>query len=125
MPETTRTPTGAYPKPAPVHNLDLEAETERLLARLPGHRRQSESLVRESGVSVILIAMEAGDVLKDHAAGGVVTVPMLRGHAALASATGDADLSAGCLAVLQPDVRHSLTAQERSVVVLTVTGGDA
>ena len=125
MPETTRTPTGAYPKPAPFHHLDLNAEAERLLARLPGHRRQSENLVRESGVSVVMITMEAGDSLPDHSADGVVVVQLLSGHATLASTSGDVDLRAGHLAVFQPGVRHSLNARERSVVLLTVTGGDA
>jgi hypothetical protein len=61
MPRTTHKPAGKYPEHAELHHLDLEAAADELLGRLPGSRRQSESLAREAGVSLVMMAMEAGD----------------------------------------------------------------
>ena len=124
MPEVTKTPTGEYPKPAKTHHLDLEAAAAELRAKLPGTRRQTKSLARESGVSVIMMAMEAGDVHEKHSAPGVVTVQLLDGHAVLVSEGTTFDLRTGEMLVFQPRVVHDIRAEEQSVVVLTVTGGD-
>lgn len=124
MPRTTHTPTGNYPAHAAVHKLDLEAAAARLLQQLPGHRRQTESLAREGGVSVMVMAMEAGDEIKEHSAAGVITVQVLRGHVALSADGQELDLRPGELALLQPSVPHQLRAEEQSVITLVVTGGD-
>lgn len=124
MPDTTHMPAGDFPNKAPVHHLDLEAEARKLLGKLPGHRRQTTNLVREAGVSVLVMAMETGDILRDHAANGVVTVQLLSGRSVLASENQRIDLLKGHLAVLQPGVRHDVTAEEQSVLLLTITGGN-
>ena len=81
-----RTPTGEYPRAAATHVLDLQLEADRLIAELPGHGRRTRTLAREGGVSVVLMAMEGGDVVKEHSAGGDVTVNLLRAHATLTPA---------------------------------------
>ena len=124
MPDTTHIPAGDFPNKAPVHHIDLEAEAHELLEKLPGHRRQAKTIARESGVSVLLMAMEAGDVLPDHAANGVVTVQLLSGHAVLASGNQRVELRKGHLAMLQPGVRHDVTAEEQSLLLLMITGGN-
>lgn len=125
MPDTTHTPTGEYPEPAPVHQLDLQAEAEKLIGQMTGAgRRQAKSLLRESGVSVILMAIEAGEALKEHRAEGVVTVHLLQGRARVTAEGKTRDVAAGQLVGFQPGVRHDLQAEERSVVLLTITGGD-
>ena len=70
----THEPQGQYPRPAAVHQLDLDAAANKLLGQLADGNRQGENLARESGVSVIMTAMAAGDVLEEHSAPGVVTV---------------------------------------------------
>lgn len=125
MPRTTHTPTGDYPHPASVHDLDLTAIADKLTARLPGNRRQSENIARESGVSIVMVAMESGDAIQEHAADGVVSVQVLRGHAILSTPTETVDARPGQLVLFQPGVRHDLRAEEQSVVLLTVTGGEA
>jgi quercetin dioxygenase-like cupin family protein len=124
MPEVTHTPTGQYPKPSEVHRLDLTAAADALRARLPGSRRQTESLAREDGVSVVMMAMEAGDTIRDHAAEGVSTVHLLDGHVTVTYSDQDADLRAGEMLVFQPGVRHHLQAEEQSIVLLTITGAE-
>jgi quercetin dioxygenase-like cupin family protein len=123
MPRTTHVPAGEYPKSARVHRLDLDARAARLIAKLPGRGRQSETLAREGGVSVVLMVMEAGDALKEHSAPGVVTVHLLSGHVALTAGGEAMEMRPGELALLQGGVGHDLRAEEPSVVLLTVTGG--
>lgn len=123
MPKTTHIPTGKYPEPSPTHALDLEGIADRLTAELPGSRRKTESLARESGVSLIMMAMEGGDEIKEHGAEGVVTVQVLRGHAILSTDGQPFDLRPGQLMLFQPAVRHNVRAEEQSVLLLTVTGG--
>lgn len=125
MPETTRTPSGKYPQPAPVHVLDLEREADRLLAELPGRSRRSENIARESGVSLVLMALEGGHRLDDHAAEGVVTVHVLRGRATLRADGTARELGPGQVVLMQPGVRHDVIAGEQAVILLTVTGGAA
>lgn len=124
MPRTTQSPTGEYPKPARVHKLDLESLAAGLLAKLPGHRRQGETVAREGGVSLVMMAMEAGDALAAHSAPGVVTVQLLSGHAVLVAGHETVDMRTGQLAMFQPGISHDLRAEEQSVVLLMVTGGD-
>lgn len=124
MPRTTRTPEGNYPATRAVHHLDLEAASNRLREELPGTNRRTESLARESGVSIIMMAMEAGDALKEHSANGVVAVQVMHGHATLETEEGKVELYPGEMALFQPNVRHNVRAEEQSTVLLTVTGGD-
>ena len=124
MPNTSARPAGGHLAPASVHHLQLDELADGLIARLPGHRRQTETLARESGVSVVLMAMEAGDALDEHAAKGAVTIHLLRGHASLAAEGSDRELRPGDLVMLQPGVRHDILAVEQSVVLLTLTGGE-
>lgn len=123
MARTTHTPTGKFPPHTQVHHIDLEAAADELLARLPGNRRQSESLAREAGVSVVMMAMEAGDAIQEHSAEGVVAVQGLRGRIAVTADGQTVEIAARQLVLFQPGVRHSVHATERAVLLLTVTGG--
>jgi quercetin dioxygenase-like cupin family protein len=123
MPKTTTEPTGDYPHPAPVHEINLRATGARLLAEIGDHQRRTESLARESGVSTILMAHQAGDSMDEHSAPGVVTVQVLEGEIELSVEDDTRTLGAGVLVMLQPGVRHSHRAVQASVILLTVTGG--
>jgi len=125
MPKTTTVPKGNYPKSVKVHYVDLRSEAEELLSRLPGHRRQTKELSREAGVSVIMMAMESGDAMREHSAKGVATVQVLSGQVTLASEDNVNSLTPGQLVLFQPGICHDVEAVERSVVLLMVTGGDA
>ncbi|MFN8617077.1 MAG: cupin domain-containing protein [Dehalococcoidia bacterium] len=116
-------PKGDYPATTPVHLLDLEAAADRLTAKLPGHRRQTETLAREAGTSVVMMAMEAGDAIKEHSAKSPVSVQLLRGHIALNAGGQALELRPGQLAFMQPNVPHDVSALEQSVVLLTLAEG--
>lgn len=113
-------PKGDYPAAAALHILDLDAEADRLLAKLPGHRRQAQTLARESGTSVVLMAVEAGDEIQEHSAKSPVSIQVMRGHVNLKAAGQAVELRSGQLAFLQPEVAHGLVAIEQSVVLLTL-----
>lgn len=123
MPKTTRIPTGEYPLPAAVHHLDLGAEAAELVARMEG-RRETRNLAREAGVSVLLMVLEKGEGLDEHSADGTVIVQVLQGRAAMQTDEELIELRPGGLVMFQPDARHDLTAAERSVILLIVTGGN-
>ena len=116
-------PKGDYPAAAAVHLIDLEAAADRLKAKLPGHRRQTETLAREAGTSVVMMAMEAGDAIKEHSATSPVSVQLLRGHIALNAGGQALELRPGQLAFMQPNVPHDVSALEQSVVLLTLAEG--
>lgn len=123
MVDGTHTPSGNYPAHARAQVIDLETAADRLVAKLPGTRRQTENLAREAGSSVLMMAMEAGDQVQEHSAPGVVSIHVVRGHATV-TAEGEAfSLRPGQLALLQPGVRHDVRAESQSVLVLVVSGG--
>lgn len=124
MPGTTKAPTGAHPATARAQRLDLVTAADRLVAKLPGNARQAETIAREAGVSVVMMAMEGGDAIKEHSADGVVLVQLLRGHAVLTADNQPYDLRPGEVVMMQPGVRHDVRAEEQTVVVLTITGGN-
>lgn len=124
MPTPSHLPQGNFPAHAAAHLLDLEEAADRLIARLPGSRRQAETLARESGTSVVLMALEAGDVIQEHSANGSVSVHLLRGHIELGTADQAFDLRPRQMVFMQPNVKHSLRAEEQSVVLLTLSGVD-
>lgn len=124
MPTVTHEPTGEYPTSAKVHHLDLQAAAGELVAKLPGHGRQTKNLARESWMSIVMMAMESGDALHEHSAPGTVTVQVLSGHAAISAEEHAIDLRPGELVVFQPNICHDIRAEEQSVVLLTITGTD-
>ena len=124
MPEVTHPPSGQYPKSAEVHHLDLTAAADHLRAKLPGSRRQTESLAREAGVSIVMMAMEAGDAIRDHSAEGASTVQLLDGHITVTYSDQETELREGEMLFFQPGVRHHLRAEEQSIVLLTITGAE-
>jgi len=124
MPTTTHTPTGQYPEPAPAHLIDIEAEADRLFEALPTGGRRTQTIAREGGVSLVLMAIEGGDAVREHSTPGATTVTAIRGHVVVTSGGQTMDLRPGQLVLFQPGIRHDLRAQEQSVVLLTISGGE-
>jgi quercetin dioxygenase-like cupin family protein len=116
-------PSGNYPAHAASHVLDIETTADRLLAELPGHGRRAETLAREGGVSIVMMAMEAGDAIEEHSAPGPVSVHLLRGQVQVTANGDTAQIGPGQVVFMQPNVRHSVEADTQAVVLLTVSGG--
>jgi quercetin dioxygenase-like cupin family protein len=124
MSQPDHKPSGNFPAPATLHHLDLQAIAVRLAEGLARQGRRAETLARESGVSVVLMAMAEGNVVKEHSAPGVVTIQALRGHVSVTSGGQATELGPGHLLLFQPGVRHDVRALEASTLLLTITGAD-
>lgn len=94
---------------------DLRAETP---PTLRGHRQMT--IFKHMAVTQVLFSFEAGSELKDHVAHGLVTIHVLEGHLTVQAGERAHELSAGCVLILNPDVAHSVLADEPSAMLLTV-----
>ncbi|CAN5609174.1 hypothetical protein BH24ACT18_BH24ACT18_00070 [soil metagenome] len=109
----------------PVQGFDLDEE----LARLRGEkewqegRRNAITLRKGGGLSVVLLAMKAGDRLEEHAAPGPISWVVREGRVRFV-AEGET-VEAGPESVLTCDagVRHSVEALSDAVCLLNVSSG--
>ncbi len=109
----------------PVQGFDLDEE----LARLRGEkewqegRRNAITLRKGGGLSVVLLAMKAGDRLEEHAAPGPISLVVREGRVRFV-AEGET-VEAGPESVLTCDagVRHSVEALSDAVCLLNVSSG--
>jgi quercetin dioxygenase-like cupin family protein len=104
------------------HLFDLDAEAVRLHGEPAGSRNghRQVTLFSAGGVSIVLFDFEAGGSLKDHGAGGYVTVHVLSGEIRMATAEQLYRMPIGSLLVLRPGVKHDVRAETASRVLLTV-----
>ena len=106
-----------------MQKLSLDAMARELLerARVGSGGRAAETVVggHEKVLRQTAIAMLAGSVLGDHENPGEATVHVLTGRVRMSAGKDSWDGRSGDL-LLVPDSTHSLTAQEDSVVLLTV-----
>jgi len=105
------------------HIYDLAAEAARLRGEAhpskDGHRQIV--LFRQDPVSLILFEFEAGGILSDHVAEGIVAIHVLSGQAEIRTPDADHVVPEGSLLVLRPGVRHDLSATVATRVLLTVS----
>jgi quercetin dioxygenase-like cupin family protein len=106
----------------PEHVFDLAAEAVRL--RTEGHPAQDGHrqvvLFREDPVSLVLFDFDAGGVLPDHVADGIVTILVVSGRAEVKTPAERHVLLAGGVLVLRPGVPHDLIAPVASQVLVSV-----
>lgn len=103
--------------------LDLgEAAVDLQAALEEGEDRQAVTLVRESGMNVVLVYMKPGAVLREHAARGPATVQVLDGHVRVDLGDDDhLDAEAGRLVAFDAGVRHEVEALDESTLLLTLS----
>lgn len=70
---------------------------------------------------VVLFAFEAGQQLKEHSTSSQVLLQVLRGRITLTAGDANVDAGAGTLLQVEANVRHSISAKTRAVVVVTIT----
>ena len=101
--------------------IDLgEAGTE-LHGLVPGdQRRRAVTLVKQSGINVVLTHIDAGGSLAEHSAPGPATVQVLSGHVRMKVGDKDLDVPAGRLVAFDANVRHKVDAVEDSTLLLTL-----
>jgi quercetin dioxygenase-like cupin family protein len=110
----------------PVRGFDLDEELARLREETEWRegRRNAITLHKGGGLSVVLLAMRAGDRLEEHSAPGPISLVVREGRIRF-TAEGKA-IEAGPETVLTcgAKVRHSVEALDDAVCLLTLaTGG--
>jgi quercetin dioxygenase-like cupin family protein len=87
-------------------------------APVAGHRQIA--VFRHGPVTMLQFVFEAGGLLKEHQADGVVTIHALSGRLMVIADEQPHELGAGELVALAPAVMHSVRALEPSEMLLTV-----
>jgi quercetin dioxygenase-like cupin family protein len=111
----------------PLQSFDLDAEAARLRGEeaFRGGRRNSITLRKGEGMSVVLLVMGAGDGLEEHAAPRPISLMVREGRIRFTTPE-DGEVEAGPETVIACDagVRHAVEAIEDSVCVLTIARGE-
>jgi quercetin dioxygenase-like cupin family protein len=82
--------------------------------------RAALTLVKTGAVTIVLIALHAGAVLKEHHAEGPITVAVLEGAVRFKASGQERVLRRGALLALGAALPHEVEALEESAFVLTV-----
>lgn len=126
MPSARPHPESERPMHAPLQTFDLEAELSRLREEREWTegRRNAITLRKGGGLSVVLLAMKAGDRLEEHSAPGPISLTVREGR--IRFSTRDEAVEAGTEALISCDagVRHTVEALEDAVCVLTTASGE-
>lgn len=101
----------------------LNQEARELAAQAISSRK-AVTLFKDHGMSVVLVAMPAGNEVNDHSTPGGVTIHVLSGRIDIKLESETIDGYAGTLVVLGPNIAHSLHSREASVVLLTLSMAD-
>lgn len=80
----------------------------------------AHTLVREADLRIVLLAMNAGSVMKEHRADETASLLTLSGHVRLRFADRVADLPNGRLLMIERGLAHNVEALEESVLLLTL-----
>ncbi|MGO9606339.1 MAG: cupin domain-containing protein [Candidatus Binataceae bacterium] len=114
---------------SPHHALDLPLmsfATEQEIAKLKASdqwRRESRAaltLVKTHAVTIVLVALHAGAILKEHHAEGPITVAVLEGAIRFKARGEERVLRRDGLLALGDAIQHEVEALEESAFVLTV-----
>lgn len=84
--------------------------------------RNSATLVKGTGLRVVLVALHAGAAIKEHSAEGPITVQVLQGRLDFAAGGETHALAAGDLLTLGAGIPHAVHAPEEAAFLLTIAG---
>ena len=104
------------------HVFDLSETLQKLRAEphegQRGHRQQT--IFHRAPVTQVLFAFDAGGVLAEHSAKGLVTIHVLDGTLEVGADGENHALQAGQMIVLAPNVKHDVRAAAAAAMLLTV-----
>lgn len=105
----------------PLLCFGLEAEVRRLRDEPPtSGSRNGITLVKDGPLRVVLVVLDAGAALDDAAELGPATVQVLAGRVRFEARDGQGTLGAGALVAIENGIPHAVTAEEASVILLTL-----
>jgi quercetin dioxygenase-like cupin family protein len=118
-------PGSERPLHGPLQRFDLGAEAERLMEEEAWHRGQRNSITlrKGEGMSVVLLVMKAGDRLEEHAAPGPISLSVREGRIRFVAAEEEvAEAGSETLLTCDAGVRHTVEALSDAVCLLTIAG---
>ena len=100
----------------------VQEEMLALIARVRGNKskRTAKTLVKEGPLRVLIVALDAGGKLEEHAVDGPFSVQCLLGKAAMRVGGQTYDLGPGGLVVVDSLVPHDLEAIEATALLITI-----
>ena len=101
-------------------DLGHEQEQLRLEESYRASDRNARTLVKETGLQVVLTVMRSGARLQEHKAPGPISIQTLVGHLRLRTPDKSLDLPAGHVAMLGGGIAHEVEALEESAFLLTI-----
>jgi quercetin dioxygenase-like cupin family protein len=106
----------------PLRSFATEQEIAKLKASDQWRResRAALTLVKTQAVTIVLLALHAGAVLKEHHAEGPITIAVLEGAIRFKAFGEERLLRRGGLLALGYAIQHEVEALEESAFVLTV-----
>jgi quercetin dioxygenase-like cupin family protein len=107
---------------SPLMSFATEQEIAKLKASDQWRResRAALTLVKTPAVTIVLVALHAGAVMKEHHAEGPITLAVLEGAIRFKTAAEEPVLRRGGLLALADAIQHEVEAIEESAFVLTV-----
>jgi quercetin dioxygenase-like cupin family protein len=105
-----------------LHSLAPIIEQLRTDHPLEHFGRNTRTIYRESGLSVVLIVMKSGAFLNEHNAPGAITVQVLEGRIAFFSEGQQVEVGPMELITLAAHTAHKVEALEASALLLTISG---
>ena len=110
------------PNSVTLNRYDLGGQFAKLRADAPirTHGRDSFTLVRDPGMSVVLTVLNAGTLMSKHTAPGPISVLVLEGRIAFSAHGQRLELGPHCLVTLPIHVPHEVEALEESAILITI-----
>ena len=119
-------PGSERPLHGPLQRFDLGAEVGRLMEEGAWQRGQRNSITlrKGEGMSVVLLVMKAGDRLEEHAAPGPLSLSVREGRIRfmVAEEVEVAEAGSDTLLTCDAEVRHTVEALSDAVCLLTIAG---
>lgn len=104
------------------HPYDLELQLERMRSEIPfrTNGRDSFTLVREPGFTLLLVVLNTGALLPEHKAPGPISVLVLEGRVAFSAQAKRLELGLHGLVTLPAQMLHKVEALEDSAILVTI-----
>lgn len=90
-----------------------------------GNDRNTETLHKQEGVSIVLLRLQAGARMAEHAAPGTATIHVFDGRVRFQIGTQSIAATAGQILVLDAGTRHAVEADEASTLLITLVSPPA
>lgn len=104
-----------------VFHLDDETEKTRNLDILARSGRSARTLFKQGTLRATLVILDAGGELEEHSAPGPISVQPLQGRIRFSASGESHELGVGDILTAGPGVRHSVSSEEGSTFLLTVS----